>query len=42
MATPVATFANFDAGSVVLTAGKRPDFSTAEFLYAGLGLRPGP
>src|SRR6516162_2639941 len=24
------------------TAGKRSDFFLAEFLYAGLGLRPGP
>ena len=28
-------------GLVVLTAGKRSDFFPAEFLYAGLGLRPG-
>ena len=27
-------------GLVVLTAGKRSDFFPAEFLYAGVGLRP--
>ena len=32
--------ADLPNGLVVLTAGKRSDFFPAEFLYAGVGLRP--